>query len=352
MVKNPNHLFKRKKNLNPKAIKKNGNAPLKISVTDYDENQICTHDHVSALECLKFLETPLTTWINIRGINNPSEIQSVGQQFNLHPLLIEDILTINQRPKVDDYGNHLFIIMQSLKFSDMQQGIENEQVSFVLGKDYVISFQESEGDLFAPIRHALEQNNHRLRTFGADYLCYALMDNLIDQYFSIVEKVDENLDHLEDELVHDPKPLTILKIQRCKREITFVRKSVWPLREVISKIFRLETPLIQARTKVWLNDVYDHTIQVIEGVEIFREVSSGLIDIYLSNINLRMNEVMKVLTVVSTIFVPLTFVASIYGMNFDYIPELHWKYGYPYVLSIMFVMAMAMLTYFRRKNWI
>lgn len=344
--------IKKKKMISPKLIKRNGEESLVINVIDYSETQIQVNDHVSSEKCLEYLATPLTTWINVLGIKNSYQIQNLGQQFCLHPLLVEDILTVNQRPKIDDYGNCLFIIIQLLKISEANQQIDHEQVSFVLGENYLISFQETENDFFLPIRRLIEQNNQRLRKLGPDYLCYSLIDHVVDHYFSIIEKVDNDLDSLEDELVHDPKPSTILKIQKCKREIADVRKLIWPLRELISKIFRLENPLIKPNTKVWLNDVYDHTIQVIEGIEIFRETSSGLIDIYLSNINLRMNEVMKVLTVVATIFVPLTFVASIYGMNFDYIPELHWKYGYPYVLSIMFILAMSMLIYFRRKNWI
>ena len=352
MSKIINGVWNKKKFYQPRVIKKDTKISTKISIVDYDAKEIHIKETGSLEECVSFLKTPLITWINIRGIQNTQEIQKIGQQFKLHPLLVEDILTVNQRPKIDDYGDYLFIILQYLKYNEKTHNIENEQISLVLGKNYLISFEESDINLFQSTLDNLQQESSRIRTQGADYLCYSLMDSLIDQYFAVIEKVDEKLEILEDELLLDPKPSTLLKIQQYKREVTFVRKCIWPLREVVNKLLKLESPLFSEKTKVWLNDVYDHAIQVIEGIEVFRDVSSGLMDIYLSNINLRMNEVMKVLTVVATIFVPLTFIASIYGMNFDYIPELHWKYGYPYVLSIMFVMAFTMLVFFKRKKWI
>jgi magnesium transporter len=324
---------------------------LHITLVEYDANTFKEVRDASLNECLKSLDDPKLTWINISGITDPHSIEVIGRHFGLHPLLLEDIMTTGQRSKLDNYKDTLYIIARMLTYNDEEKEVSDEQVSLILGKNFLISFLETQNKVFNPIIERMRTKN-RLRQRGVDYLCYTLIDSLVDNYFLILEKVDEKLENLEDELIHNPTPNTLHRIQQAKREISLLRKSVWPMREVISNFRRIETPLIQDPTKLYIQDVYDHTIQAIDAIESFRDITAGMIDIYLSNMSQRMNEVMKVLTVVATIFVPLTFIASVYGMNFDYIPELHWKWGYPAVLTLMAAIFVCMMYYFRRKKWI
>ena len=324
---------------------------IHVSVFDYDANQLIEKQDTTIHECLEFLDSEAVTWINICGIDDIQTIELVGRRFGLHPLLLEDIMSSGQRSKLDDYKDNIYIVVKMLNYNENQQ-VEDEQVSLVLGKNFLISFLESKTNVFAPIYERLRPANSRIRQRGADFLCYTLIDCLVDNYFLILEKIDGKLENLEEELIKSPSPKTLQKIQKAKREITLLRKSVWPMRELISNFRRIETPLIQDTTKLYIHDVYDHTIQAIDAIESFRDIASGMLDIYLSNISQRMNEIMKVLTVVSTIFVPLTFIASIYGMNFDNIPELHWHYGYYAVLALMAIVTMGMLYFFHRKGWI
>jgi magnesium transporter len=325
---------------------------VQISFFDYNAEQLTEKRDTTIQECLKALNTNETTWINICGIDDIQTIEIIGRRFGLHPLLLEDIVSSGQRSKLDDYKDTIYIVAKMLSYNDESQTVEDEQVSLVLGKNFLISFLESKNNVFAPIYERLQPDNCKIRQRGPDYLCYTLLDCLVDNYFLILEKVDGKLESLEDELIKFPTPHTLQKIQRAKREITLLRKSVWPMREVISNFRRIESPLIQESTRLYIYDVYDHTIQAIDAIESFRDIVSGMLDIYLSNISMRMNEIMKVLTVVATIFVPLTFIASIYGMNFENMPELHWKYGYYIVLTLMGIITIGMLYYFKRKGWI
>lgn len=325
---------------------------VQISLFDYDKEKLTEKQDTTVQECLKGLDSEETTWINISGIDDIQTIEIIGRRFGLHPLLLEDIVSSGQRSKLDDYKDTIFIIAKMLNYNNESQTVEDEQVSLILGKNFLISFLESKNNVFAPIYERLRPDNSKIRQRGPDYLCYTLLDCLVDNYFLILEKVDGKLENLEEEVIKFPTPKTLQKIQRGKREITLLRKSVWPMREVISNFRRIESPLIQESTKLYIHDVYDHTIQAIDAIESFRDIASGMLDIYLSNISLRMNEIMKVLTVVSTIFVPLTFVASIYGMNFENIPELHSKYGYYGVLTLMTCITLGMLYYFKHKGWI
>lgn len=334
------------------SLNENKTDKVHISIFKYDENQLTEKHDASLQESFKCLDTPGKAWINICGIDDIQTIELVGKRFGLHPLLLEDIMSSGQRSKLDDYKDSIYVVVKMLNYNEENQQVEDEQVSLVLGKDYLISFLESKNNVFAPIYERLRPANSRIRQRGVDYLCYTLIDCLVDNYFFILEKVDANLESLEEELIKFPSAKTLQKIQKSKREISLLRKSVWPMREVISNFRRIETPLIQDTTKLYVHDVYDHTIQAIDVIESFRDIASGMIDIYLSNISQRMNEIMKVLTVVSTIFVPLTFIASIYGMNFDNIPELHWSHGYYDVLGLMAVLTLFMLYFFRRKHWI
>lgn len=328
-------------------------SKIHISIIDYDAQKILEKKDASINDCMIYLGTPAITWININGIHDPKVIESFGRHFGLHPLLLEDVMNSGQRSKLDDYKDNIFIVARVLKYNEEKEDIEDEQLSIVLGRNYLITFVESSTDLFNPIRERLHAAKSRIRQRGADYLCYSLLDCLVDNYFLILEKVDENLENLEEKLViNTPKPEVLQKIQHSKRVITLLRKSVWPMREVLSNFRRLETPLIQDSTKLYIQDVYDHTIQAIDTIESFRDLASGMLDIYMSNISQKMNEIMKVLTIMATIFVPLTFIASVYGMNFEMIPELHWKWGYPTVLLFMLLVSLGMIYYFKRKKWI
>lgn len=325
---------------------------IQVTVFDFNAEKLVEHQNASLQKCLQALQSSAVTWINICGIDDIQTIELIGRRFGLHPLLLEDIMSSGQRSKLDDYKDTLYIVVKMLTYNEEKQQVDDEQVSLVLGNNFLISFLESKNNIFSPIYDRLRPQNSRIRQKGADYLCYTLIDCLVDNYFLILEKVDGKMERLEEELIKLPTPKTLQKIQRTKREITLLRKSVWPMREVISNFRRIETPLIQDSTKLYIHDVYDHTIQAIDAIESFRDIAAGMLDIYLSNISQRMNEIMKVLTVITTIFVPLTFIASIYGMNFDNIPELHWQYGYYWVLSIMALVTLGMLFYFRRKDWI
>jgi len=303
-------------------------------------------------ECFPFKDKPTITWINIDGIQRIDVIEKIGKHFNLHPLALEDIVNTGQRPKMEDFVDYIFVVLKMLYYDEKERETKAEQLSLVLGPNWVISFQENEGDVFDPIRERIRADKGRIRKMGADYLVYALIDAVVDNYFIILEKIGEKIEEIEDELVANPAPETLQAIHNLKRQMIFLRKSVWPLREVISRLERWESQLINKSTDIYLRDVYDHTIQVIDAIETFRDMLSGMLDIYLSSVSNRMNEVMKVLTIIATIFIPLTLVAGLYGMNFRYMPELEWPWGYPLVLFFMFAIGVLMLIYFRKKKWL
>jgi len=324
----------------------------RISVIDYNE-QSFQEKRISAIEeCLQFKETSTVTWINIDGIHEINLIDELGRQFELHPLILEDILNTGQRPKFEDFDNYIFIVLNMLSYKDDRRGVEAEQVSLVLGPNFVISFQERVGDVFEQIRDRIRNAKGRIRKMGADYLCYALIDAIVDNYFAILEGFGERIESMEEELVAEPTEKTLQQIHTLKKEMIFLRKSVWPLRELISALQRSESTLIRESTGIYLRDVYDHTIQIIDTIESFRDMVSGMLDIYLSSLSNKMNAVMKVLTIVATLFIPLTFVAGIYGMNFKYMPELEWHWAYPAVWLVMVTVAVIMLIYFRKKKWL
>jgi len=325
---------------------------VKITLIDYDEGHFEEKEIRSVDECLPYKDKATVTWINVDGIHDTEIIEKLGNGFGLHPLVMEDILHTGQRPKMDDYSDYIYIVLKML-YHDKNMEIDEEQVSLILGSNFVISFQEDkEGDVFNPIRERIRNGKGRSRKMGADYLAYALMDAIVDHYFTILEKLGEKIELLEETLLTTPTPQTLQKIHQLKRELIFLRKSVWPLRDVVGGLERRESPLIKETTVIFFRDVYDHTVRVIDMIETFRDMMSGMLDIYLSSINSRMNEIMKVLTIIATIFIPLTLIASIYGMNFKYMPELEWHWGYPVVLLTMAVLSILMLIYFRRKKWI
>lgn len=291
-------------------------------------------------------------WLNVDGVHQPEIIEQVGKYFNVHPLVLEDIAYTGQRPKMEDLDDYIFVVLRMLRFDEKESETKAEQVSIVLGRGFIVSFQERQGDVFNAIRERLRNNKGRIRKMAADYLAYTLIDAIVDNYFMILEKVGETIEEIEDILIANPSTETLRIIHDLKREMIFLRKSVWPLREVINRLERSESALINKSTFIYLRDVYDHTIQVMDSVETFRDMLSGMLDIYLSSVSNRMNEIMKVLTVIATIFIPLTFLAGIYGMNFRYMPELDLTWSYPAILVLMFVVAMVMVVFFRRKKWI
>ena len=325
---------------------------VQITLIDYDETQFKQEEVATVEECFPFKDKPTVTWINIDGLHDVQVIEKIGQHFNLHPLLLEDILNTEQRPKMEDFGDYIFLVVKMLYYNDQAEQVEAEQVSLILGSSWVISFQERPGDVFNAVRERIQKGKGRIRKMGADYLAYSLLDAIVDNYFIIMEKFGDRIEDTETELAASPTRQTLQAIRTIKREMIFLRKSVWPLRELVSSLERGESPLIHESIGVYLRDVYDHTIQVIDTVESFRDMISGMLDIYLSSISNRMNEVMKVLTIFAAIFIPLTFVVGIYGMNFEYIPELKWHWGYFGVLAIMASIAGVMLFYFKRKRWL
>ena len=292
----------------------------------------------------------MVTWINVDGLQEVDIIKKVGEEFNLHSLVLEDIANTGQRPKIEDFSDYVFTVLKMIQYT--QEEIRTEQVSLLFGVDWVLSFQESSGDTFDAVRNRLRASESRIRKRGPDFLVYSLIDSIIDNYFVVLEKIGERIEEIEDELIYNPVPETLQKLHDLKREMILLRKSVWPLREVISRLERWESKLINKSTDIFLRDIYDHTIQVIDAIESFRDMLSGMLDIYLSSISNRMNEVMKVLTIIATIFIPLTLVAGIYGMNFRSMPELGWDWGYPFVLLFMLGIGIIMLFYFRNKKWL
>jgi magnesium transporter len=325
---------------------------VRLSLLDYDEQSVQDKEIASIEECFPLKATPTVSWINIDGLHDVEIIEKIGRHFAIHPLILEDILNTNQRPKQEDFGDGLFIVLKMLSYDEKNQCIKPEQVSLILGENYVISFQEAIGDVFDPIRDRIRSAKGRIRTMGPDYLIYSLVDAIVDGYFLILEKIGDRIEVLEEELVTNPSQATLHQIHEMKREMIFLRRNIWPLRELISGLDRGESSLIKDTTQVYLRDVYDHTIQVIDTVESFRDMVAGMLDIYLSSLSNRMNAIMKVLTIIATIFIPLTFVAGIYGMNFEHMPELKWKYGYAGVWGLMIVIFLGMMVYFKRKKWL
>ncbi len=320
----------------------------KISIIDYNETKFEEKIAASVEECFPFRKKPTVTWINIDGIHDPKMIEDLGKQFGFHSLLLEDIMNTEQRPKIDDFEDHLFIILKMLTYHNKE--ITTEQMSIIIGKNFVISFQETEGDIFDPIRKRIRENKGKHRKRGTDYLAYSLIDAIVDHYFVLLEKLEDEIETLEDTITK-PTSGTIKATHQLKREIIMLRRSIWPLREVIGGMMRSGSALIKKNTTIYLRDVYDHTIQIMDTIEAFRDILYGILEVHLASISNKMNEIMKVLTVIGTIFIPLSFIASLYGMNFE-MSVYHWKYSYIVTLSGMSLIVLLLLYYFRKKGWI
>ncbi len=325
---------------------------VQLTVMDYDARRLEEVEIASVQECLPFRDSPTVTWLDVVGLQDMELMARLGAEFGLHPLVVEDLVNTEQRPKLEDFQDYLFVVVKMITFSEETHRVEDEQLSLILGPRYVISFQERPGDIFGPVRERIRTGKGRVRTMGADYLAYALVDAVVDHYFVVLEGLGEWIEELEDEVVSEPVPSTMEEIHRVKREMLLLRKATWPLREVVSTLGREGTSLVTAPVRIYVRDVYDHTVQVLDTAETLRDIVSGLLDTYLSSVSNRMNEIMKVLTIMASIFIPLTFIAGEYGMNFQHMPELAMPWAYPAVLVLMAMIALGLLAYFRRKGWL
>ncbi len=354
-IKVPLTKIKTFQNLAPGTVTYTGkkqNLATTLDIIDYSKDYYTRLETEDIEEGFKYNDSEHITWINVDGLNNTVPIIKLGEHYNLHPLIQEDIVTTNQRPKIDEYEDYLFIVFKMLHYTEEGEFV-NEHVSLVLGKNYVITFQEADGDVFDSLRDRLENSKGRIRNAGADYLMFTILDAVVDNYFSVIETLSAKIELIEDQLFEDHVEKSITQdIQDIKKEILRIRRAVVPLREVINRIEKIDSGLIDSKTQNYIRDLYDHIIQVNESVDIYREMIWGLMDMYMTTISNKMNEVMKVLTIMASIFIPLTFLAGIYGMNFEHMPELQFKYGYYYLLGVMALVFFGMIWYFNRKKWL
>ena len=336
----------------PEAIR-----PLSIQVIDYTEDEYTDSTVGTVDELALYLAKPSTTWVNIDGYCPPDMLQQLGEMYNLHALALEDVINTGQRSKVESYDSKLFVILARPILDE--DGVRSEQLNFFLGDNYLLSFYNGGNDPFKNVRKRLQNRVGKIRARKADYLLYTLVDTVVDEAFPLLESYGEFIEDLDDELLEDPSKSTLHKIHGAKRELLLMRRIIWPQREVINTLIRDDDALLEENTKIYLRDCYDHTIQTMEIVEIYREVTSNMLEVYLSTLSNRINDIMRVLTIIATIFIPLTFIVGVYGMNFGNkstspwaMPELNWYYGYPLLWLIMLVMAGGMLYYFKRKRWL
>jgi len=325
---------------------------VRIRLIDYDAESIEERTLASIEESFALADDPPVTWVNIDGLHDISVAEAVADRFGVHRLALEDVLSPTQRPKVEEYPDHFLVILRMLTFDEETETIGSEQLSLIVGATYLFSFQERFGDVFEPVRERLRHSRGRIRSRGTDYLAYALIDAIVDHYFRIMEDVGDRIEELEETVLREPSLDVMHRIHHLRREMLILRRAVWPLREALGRMYRGEVPHVTEETQMYLRDVYDHTVQVIDTSETLREVLTGTMDLYMSGVSNRMNEVMKVLTVIATIFIPLSFFAGLYGMNFDYMPELHVHWAYPTLLVGMGALALGMIFTFWRKGWL
>ena len=324
----------------------------RITVIEYDDASFTERQEENIDNCFPLKDKPTITWLNICGLHNVKMMEKIGDAFGIHPLVLEDILNVDQRPKMEDFGGYIFVVMKMGHHDAQSKDFRMEQVSLIITPQCVMTFQESMGDVFEGIRKRIREYKGRMRRMGADYLGYAIIDAVVDGYFVVLDGIGERTEALEESLVTDPTPETLQMLYELKRDMILLRRAVWPLREVIAALDRGGSELISEGTQVYLRDVYDHTIQVIDTVESLRDMATGMLDMYLSSVSNKMNEVMKVLTMIATIFIPLSFLAGVYGMNFAHMPELAWELAYPALLLAMTVVGVIMLLYFRSRKWL
>lgn len=326
--------------------------PHSITVINYNHQSLENHPVNSIEEILPYKTTNTVTWVIVEGLKEVDIIDSIGQHFDIHPLILEDILNTHQRTKFEEYADYLYFVLKVVSINEDSFNVCYEQVSILVLKNFVFTFMEKPDGLFKPILNRLKNEDGHLRNSGSDYLAYMIMDAVVDEYFTLQDAFDEQIETIEDELLAHPSIDTLMTIQKIRRELIFLRKTVSPLRELLAAIRRSESPLIDERTKRYFADIYDHSIRIIEAVESYRELISGMLDIYLSSVSNKMNETMKFLTVFASIFIPLTFIAGVYGMNFDYMPELRWKWSYPILWGLFITIAVSLLFYFKKKKWL
>lgn len=348
-----------------KVLKKRGTSPgtlvhigerkidrVRISLIKYNR------DRIEYAELTSIADLPMPDadagqmiWVNIVGLHDVQLIESIGSKFGIHALTLEDILQTGQRPKAELFDSYMYIVLKELQYREREGGLTSEQMSFILLPGVLISLQESDGDVFDSVRERLKTGKGRIRTYGSDYLAYALLDAIVDQYFVILEKLGQDIESVEEELTGLPTPGTMQRIHELRHEFIYLRKQIWPLREVINTLSKEDSGIFKEKTRLYLRDVYDHTIQVIDTIESYRDILSGFLDLYLSIVSNKLNEVMKVLTIISTIFIPITFIAGVYGMNFKYMPELDWRWGYFWAWGLILIVVGIMVLYFKKKNW-
>ena len=325
--------------------------PAHIDEISYDKSSYREKVVDDVSDIFEDLSSPDITWVNVYGLK-VSDIIEICNSMNFHPLIQEDIVNTQQRPKLEEYEDHIFIVLKMINYNKQKDDINIDQVSFILGERYLVSFQERPGDCFKIIRQRIREDKGIIRKMGADYLAYSLLDVIVDGYFTALERIGDRIEDIEDKLVLDPEIDTLHDIYEMKRVMIAIRKSVWPLREVINHLDRVSNKYFKEGTSLYIRDVYDHTIQVIDAVETYRDLLSGMLDIYLSSISNKMNQIMKVLTIIGTIFIPLTFIAGVYGMNFHYMPELEWRFAYPTLWVVMIIITGIMLLFFKKSKWI
>ena len=324
----------------------------KIKVIDYNKDNFIIEDFLKIEKSMIDIEEEKIRWIIIDGLTQIEIIEEIGDQFQLHPLVLEDILNINQIPKYEDYSDYIFIVLKKLFWDKEKNKFETEQISLILGKNYVLTFREQESDIFDPIFDRIRIPKGKVRIMGTDYLAYALIDIIIDNYFIVQEIVGESIEEIEDILIEDPKLETLHSIYKLKRSTLDLRKSIWPVREIINKLQREESQLIGDNMQIYLRDIYDHIFRINDSLQNYRDIISGMLDMYLSSVSNKMNDIMKVLTIISTIFIPLSFLAGFYGMNFLNMPEISSPLGYPLLILIMIIITIIMIIYFLKKKWI
>lgn len=325
---------------------------VQIDILKYSQDALTEERDATLEDCIRLREDAGVTWINVNGIHDLELVSSVCDCFGLHLLTQEDITNTTQRPKAEEFDTYLFVVLKMMIYDDTSKDVDIKQVSLILGNGFVLSFLEDQVDVFGAIRRRIQSAKGRIRKRKADYLAYALMDSVVDHYFIALEGIGEHVEDVDDEIVAAPAPEHMHEIHRLKRTILTMRKSVWPLREEIGVIEKSEAGLFEETTKPFLRDLYDHTIQVIDIVETYRDILGGMHDTYLSSLSNRMNEVMKLLTIIATIFIPLTFVAGVYGMNFENMPELSWHWGYFAILGVMATISAGMLLFFKKRKWL
>ncbi|MES2762301.1 MAG: magnesium/cobalt transporter CorA [Bacteroidota bacterium] len=322
---------------------------IKITLIEYNESEFFEQVFYDLSDCLSHVKPNMVKWINVEGLHKPELVEAIGKIYNIHPLTMEDIVHVDQRPKFEDYEHYVVAIMKMISYTEQ---VNSEQLAIVLCEHTVISFQEpNNGDAFDIIRSRLRQAKGRVRKLGADYLAYALMDAVVDCYFTAIEKIGDKIEEIEEEIISDSDKKSLLELYHLKREMIYLRKQVWPMRDMINNMIRSETTLINPTSDIYLRDLSDHVTRIIDTVETYRDLLSGIMDIYLSTNANRMNEVMKVLTIMSSIFIPVTFIAGVYGMNFDNMPELHTKNGYFVTWGVMLSVILGLVIYFKRKKW-